>query len=85
MILRRWRFYHTVSHVKYLTSDILGTGLLYDHLISQLTSIETTYHSKLIAPLTPILVTMTESGVRLDPDFIQTESCCVNIAHGESL
>lgn len=63
-----------VSHVKYLTSDILGTGLLYDHLISQLTSVKTTYHSKLIAPLTPLLVQMTELGVRLDPAFIRSET-----------
>ena len=62
------------QHVTYLTSDILGTGLLYDHLQSQLTPVETTYHTKLIAPLTPLLVAMTESGVRLDPAFIRSET-----------
>ena len=63
-----------IQHVTYLTSDLIGTGLLYDFLINQLTPVEARYHDRLIAPLTPILVQMMETGITLDPIFIRTET-----------
>jgi len=61
-------------HVLYLTSDLLGTGVLYDFLISRLSPGQKVYHDRLIAPLTPILVEMMETGIRLDDEFLRSET-----------
>jgi DNA polymerase I-like protein with 3'-5' exonuclease and polymerase domains len=61
-------------HVLYLTSDLLGTRLLYDHLLGRLTPGLRDYHDRLVAPLTPILLEMGETGFRLDTDFIRRET-----------
>ena len=62
------------SHVLYLTSDVVWHGVLYDFLISQLSPGLADYHDRLIAPLTPVLVTMGETGVRLNIEFVRSES-----------
>ena len=60
-------------HVRYLTSDLLGTKALYDYLLGKLTPDQKLYYDSYVAPLTPLLVRMTESGVRVDREFILTE------------
>src|SRR5262249_33626950 len=50
------------------------TAALHGHLLAALTPGERAYHDRLVAPLTPILVGMTEAGVRADPAFIREES-----------
>ena len=59
------------QHVQYLTSDLLGTAALYDHLMDQLTPGQREYNDKFIAPLTPLLVGMTEVGIGLDEGFVR--------------
>ena len=59
------------QHVRYLTSDLLGTAALYDHLMARLTPGQREYNDKFIAPLTPILVEMTEVGIGLDDGFVR--------------
>ena len=71
------------QHVLYLTSDLLGTKALYEYLISLLAPGEKVYHDRLIAPLTPILVEMMETGVRLDPLFVRSETTVLTGLQGK--
>jgi DNA polymerase I-like protein with 3'-5' exonuclease and polymerase domains len=60
-------------HVQYLTSDLLGTSALYDHLLATITADQRRYYDQFVAPITPILVAMTEVGVRIDQEFSRAE------------
>ena len=62
------------DHARYLTSDLLGTKAFYDYLMARLTPGQQAYHARFIAPLTPVLVAMGETGVRLNSEFVLTES-----------
>ena len=59
------------DHVRYLTSDLLGTKAFYDYLMARLTPGQQAYHDRFITPLTPVLVAMGETGVLLN----QSLSC----------
>ncbi len=61
------------QHVQYLTSDVVGTALLHDHLLGRLTPSQRTYHDRFVSPLIPILVGMTEIGVKVDYTFVRDE------------
>jgi DNA polymerase I-like protein with 3'-5' exonuclease and polymerase domains len=61
------------EHVLYLSSDLLGTAALYTYLISQLTPGQLAYNDRYIAPITPVLVAMTETGIRLDTQFVNAQ------------
>jgi DNA polymerase I-like protein with 3'-5' exonuclease and polymerase domains len=61
------------EHVLYLTSDLLGTAALYDYLLGRLTPEQLAYYATYVAPITPILVAMTEVGIRLDTQFVNTQ------------
>lgn len=60
-------------HVRYLTSDLLGTKALYDYLLGKLTPAQQLYYDRHVAPLTPLLTAMSEAGVRADREFICAE------------
>ena len=60
--------------VAYLKSDLITTRILYDCLSQSLDVTDRSYNDTLIAPVTPLLVRMTTSGVEADPDFIDEES-----------
>ena len=64
------------EHVSYLASDLIGTRALYQHLLDRLNQRPRLldYHDRLCAPLTPLLVEMTERGMLADPRFIQDET-----------
>ena len=63
------------DHVTYLASDLIGTRALYDHLTTRLADNPQlkAYYDRLGAPLTPLLVTMTEHGIRADLEGIHAE------------
>ena len=61
------------EHVLYLTSDLLGTAALYNHLVGRLTPGQWAYYTAYVAPITPILVGMTETGIKLDTQFVNTQ------------
>ena len=61
------------QHVVYLTSDLLGTAALYNYLIGRLTPGQLAYYAGYVAPITPVLVAMTEVGIRLDTQFVNTQ------------
>jgi DNA polymerase I-like protein with 3'-5' exonuclease and polymerase domains len=63
--------YH--EHVLYLSSDLLGTATLYEHLVGRMTPGQWAYYAGYVAPITPILVGMTETGIRLDTQFVNTQ------------
>lgn len=60
--------------VAYLKSDLITTSQLYDRVSQMLDVTDRLYNDMLIAPITPLLVRMTTSGVEADPDFIDEES-----------
>ncbi|HMB05685.1 MAG TPA: hypothetical protein VKP69_18360, partial [Isosphaeraceae bacterium] len=62
------------QHVIYLSSDLLGTARLYEHLMTRLTPEQKAYNSALIAPLTPLLVEMAETGVRANLEYLKQTS-----------
>ena len=57
----RWRHYHTTNMSYTSLSDLLGTAALYNHLVGRLTPGQWAYYAGYVAPITPILVGMTES------------------------
>ena len=63
------------EHVRYLASDLVGTKALYEHLTARLDSNpgSRAYYDRLCAPLTPILVGMTEHGIAADTAHIRGE------------
>jgi DNA polymerase I-like protein with 3'-5' exonuclease and polymerase domains len=61
------------QHVLYLTSDLLGTAVFYNHLTARLTPSQREYNNKFISPITPLLVSMTETGIRLDTNFVNSQ------------
>jgi DNA polymerase I-like protein with 3'-5' exonuclease and polymerase domains len=61
------------NHVRYLTSDCLITKGLYEHLLTLLTGADIDYYRRLIAPVTPMLVDMTNLGVQADLIFLKAE------------
>ena len=63
------------EHVRYLVSDLIGTKALYEHLTARLDNNpgSRAYYDRLCAPLTPILVTMTEHGIAADTAHIRAE------------
>ena len=68
------------EHVSYLASDLIGTRALYQHLLDRLNQRPRLldYHDRLCAPLTPLLVEMTERGMLADPRFIREETDRLN-------
>ena len=64
------------EHVRYLASDLIGTRALYDYLLDRLNQRPRLrdYYDHLCAPLTPLLVEMTERGMLADPRFIREET-----------
>src|SRR5208337_4385077 len=64
------------DHVRYLASDLIGTWALYEFLLTQLAQRPrlTDYYDHLCAPLTPLLVEMTERGMLADSRFIREET-----------
>ena len=62
------------EHVRYLTSDLLVTKALHDHLLQTLHPSLLDYNSRLIAPIAPLLVAMSNHGVMADKQFIISES-----------
>ena len=68
------------DHVRYLVSDLIGTRALYEHLLDRLNQRPRLldYHDRLCAPLTPLLVKMTERGMLADPRFIREETDRLN-------
>jgi DNA polymerase I-like protein with 3'-5' exonuclease and polymerase domains len=61
-------------HATYLTCDVTGTKALHDYLWPMLSDGEQTYYRQIVAPLLPVLVEMTNTGVAVDANFIVTES-----------
>ena len=63
------------EHVRYLASDLVGTKALYEHLTARLDSNPglRAYYDRLCAPLTPLLVSMTEHGIAADTAHIHAE------------
>ena len=68
------------EHVSYLASDLIGTRALYDYLLDRLNQRPQLrdYYDHLCAPLTPLLVEMTERGMLADPRFIREETDRLN-------
>jgi len=58
---------------RYLKSDLIVTGELYRTLRRKLTWSDWRYNNQLIAPITPLLVDMTEVGVSVDTKFAANE------------
>jgi DNA polymerase I-like protein with 3'-5' exonuclease and polymerase domains len=56
------------QHVRYLASDLIGNRSLYDYMITRLNSNHQlkAYYDRLGAPLTPLLVALSEHGFRAD-------------------
>jgi DNA polymerase I-like protein with 3'-5' exonuclease and polymerase domains len=73
------------QHTCYLASDLIGTRALYEHLIDRLNSNHQLreYYDRLGAPLTPLLVAMTEYGFRADLDGINAERARVDAIRTE--
>jgi DNA polymerase I-like protein with 3'-5' exonuclease and polymerase domains len=63
------------DHVRYLASDLLGTRALYEYLVTRLDSDPglRAYYDRLGAPLLPLLVGMTEHGIRADVGHLRAE------------
>ena len=61
------------EHVLYLTSDLLGTAALYNYLMARLTPGQLAYYAGYVAPITPVLVAMTETGIKLDTQFVNIQ------------
>jgi len=59
--------------VRYLKSDLLVTRMLHRHLRRRLPVEDRMYDRELIAPLTPLLVRMSNAGVQADPAFVRSE------------
>src|SRR5262249_42874215 len=62
------------EHATYLASDLLGTKALYDYLWPRLSDRERSYYQEMVAPLIPMLLDMSDQGMRADPAFIDSES-----------
>jgi DNA polymerase I-like protein with 3'-5' exonuclease and polymerase domains len=62
------------QHVLYLTSDLLGTAALYEYLLDRLTPEQQVYNETLIAPLTPLLVEMAETGIKANTEYLKATS-----------
>ncbi|HEV3237482.1 MAG TPA: DNA polymerase, partial [Gemmataceae bacterium] len=60
--------------IRYLKSDLLVTHELYAYLQRRLTAADWDYNSRLISPITPLLVRMSTGGVVADPGFISAET-----------
>lgn len=73
------------QHVRYLASDLIGTKALYEYLIGRLDSNLQlkAYYDRLSAPLTPLLVAMTEHGFRADQGGINAERARVDAIRTE--
>ncbi len=65
---------HINEIVPYLKSDLLVTSHLEQHLLLIADARCLNYGDRLVSPITPILVRMTNSGVRADLKFIQEET-----------
>ena len=61
-------------HATYLTCDLLGTKKLHDYLWARLSENDRTYYQQMIAPLIPILLSMSNTGTAADLDFITSEA-----------
>lgn len=61
------------EHVRYLASDCVITRKLFDFLKQTLRPADFHYYSKFAAPVTPLLVNMTNAGVNADAEFITSE------------
>ena len=73
------------EHVRYLASDLIGTQHLYNHLMDRLNSNPGLkhYYNTVCAPLTPLLVAMTERGFLADPGHIRAEIDRLGLLIGE--
>jgi DNA polymerase I-like protein with 3'-5' exonuclease and polymerase domains len=60
-------------HVRYLASDCCVTQELYQYLKHQLRKEDFDYYRTYVAPVTPLLVAMTNAGIRADVDFVNHE------------
>jgi len=65
---------HATDLIQYLKSDLLVTRELYGYLQRVCDRRYWEYNSRLIAPVTPILVCMSLVGVQADPIFIHEDS-----------
>ncbi|MDY3555982.1 DNA polymerase [Gemmata sp. JC717] len=59
--------------VRYLKSDLLVTELLYRYLQQRLAADDRDYNERLVAPVTPLLVGLTLTGVQADSAFLAAE------------
>ena len=60
-------------HVRYLASDCLITRELYRYLLKTLQPGDVDYYNQLIAPVTPLLVDMSDTGIQSDTEFLREE------------
>jgi DNA polymerase I-like protein with 3'-5' exonuclease and polymerase domains len=58
----------------YLKSDLVITSALYTYLLGRVDVTDRSYNDRLIAPLTPLLVCMSVTGVAADAQFIEEET-----------
>ena len=61
-------------HTPYLTSDLVGTRRLYEHLWPRLSRSERHYYQRLVGPLVHVLTKMTVRGAPASLRFIQNQS-----------